>query len=543
MDTLAAGRECFAQHAWADCYEMLSTVDRESPLDPDDLERIGLAAYLIGRQSESVDALARAYQQLAGIGDVERAARCGFWIAFELFDAGEFARGGGWLARARRLLDDAGRDCVEQGYVLVPTAHQALEMEHDPTTAGALFDRAIQIGERFHDPTLMALARLGRAQVSMELGETRRATALLDEVMVAVTAGEVFPIVAGIAYCATIFVCQLTFDLRRAGEWTTALSLWCESQPDLVPYRGQCLVHRAELMQLHGAWPDAMDEAQRACDRLSEPPGQPAIGMALYVQGELHRLRGEFPAAENAYREANHWGHQPQPGLSLLRLGQGRIADATSGIKRSVEEAGGPFARARMLPAYVEILLAGGDLATARSGAEELAEIAAGVDAPYLRATSAHSLGAVLLAEGNGRAALDELRRAWAGWQQLDAPFEAGRVRVLIGQACRRLGDEDACEMELDAALWIFHQLGAVPELARVEALAGRVVTAAGCGLTARELEVLGLVATGRTNRAISTELVISEKTVARHVSNIFTKLGLSSRSEATAYAYEHDLL
>ncbi|HET6293544.1 MAG TPA: LuxR C-terminal-related transcriptional regulator [Kribbella sp.] len=543
MDALAAGRESFAQHAWADGYQLLSAADRESPLDAEDLERVGLSAYLIGRESESVEALARAYQQLAAAGEVERAARCGFWLAFQLFNAGELARGGGWLARAQRLLDDAGRDCVEQGYVLVPAAHQILETEGDPTTACGLFDRAIEIGERYEDPTLTALARLGRAQASIDLGDTRRAIALLDEVMVAVTAGEVSPAVAGVAYCATIFVCQLTFDLRRAGEWTSALSLWCESQPDLVPYRGQCLVHRAELMQLHGAWPDAMDEAQQAYERLSEPPGQPAVGMALYVQGELHRLRGEFAAAESAYRKANHWGHLPQPGLSLLRLAQGRLADATTGIKRSLDEARGPFVRARLLPAFVEILLAGADLAEARSAAEELAAIAADADAPYLRASCAHSLGAVLLAESNGKAALEDLRRAWIGWQQIDAPFEAGRARVLIGQACRELGDEDACEMELDAAQWIFRQLGAVPELARVEALAGRVTTGTACGLTARELQVLALVATGRTNRAISTELVISEKTVARHLSNIFTKLDLPSRAAATAYAYEHDLV
>jgi ATP/maltotriose-dependent transcriptional regulator MalT len=541
MDTLAAGREWFLQHAWADCYEALSAVDRESPLGPDDLERIGMAAYLIGRDSQSVDALGRAYQLLAETGEVERAARCGFWLAFELFNTGEFARGGGWLARAQRLLEEAGRDCVEQGYVLVPRAHQIIGTG-EPATAYALFEQAARIGERFRDPTLTALARLGKGQALMELGETRRASALFDEVMVAVTAGEVSPVVAGVAYCAMIIACQLTFDLRRAREWTTALSLWCESQPDLVAYRGQCLVHRAELMQLHGAWPDAMDEAQRACQRLSEPPGQPAIGMALYVQGELHRLRGDFAAAETAYREANHWGNRPQPGLSLLRLVQARVDAAATGIKRAVGETQGQLARARLLPAYVEIMLAAGDPAAARAGAEELAEIAAAVDALYLQAVSACAMGAVLLAEGNGMGALEELRRAWTQWQQLDAPYEAGRVRVLIGLAWRRLGDEDACEMELDAALWIFQQLGAVPELARVEALAGKVMTEAPCGLTAREVQVLRLVATGRTNRAISTELVISEKTVARHVSNIFTKVGLSSRSEATAYAYEHGL-
>lgn len=542
MDNLAAGRQWFAQHAWTDCCAALSAADRERSLEPEDLERLATAAHLIGREDESLDTWTRAYQALLARGDTQRAAKCAFWLAFQLSNAGEAARGGGWLARAQRLVDDIGRDCAERGYVLAATAHQLIATG-EATDAYELFGRAIAIGEGCEDPTLAALARLGRGQVCLELGDARQAIGYIDEAMVSVTAGEVDPVVAGIAYCAMILVCQETFDLRRAMEWTAALSHWCEAQPDLVPYRGQCLVHRAELMQLHGSWTEAMEEARHAQERLSEPPGQPAVGMALYLLGELHRLRGEFTAAENLYREANRYGRNPQPGLALLRLEQGRLDAATTGIKRALDEAQSPLARARLLPASIEILLASADLAAARAAAEEYAETATALDAPYLLAMSAHCGGAVLLAEGNGKAAISELRRAWSGWQQLNAPYDAARVRLLIASACRQLGDEDACEMEMDAARSVFRELGAQPDLAKLASWDTGAGTGEAGGLTAREVQVLGLIATGATNRAIATELVISEKTVARHVSNILTKLGLPSRSAATAYAYEHELI
>jgi DNA-binding CsgD family transcriptional regulator len=540
-DPLDQGRRSFAGQAWADAYAQLSAADRHHPLEPEDLERLATAAYLTGRNDDGADIGARAHHEFLRRGEVERAVRCAFWVGYSLLEQGEHARGGGWLARARRLLDDHQLDCVEQGYLLYPGALQAL-LGGDAATAGAGFDEVARIGDRFGDPDLVALSRLGLGATRLAEGATTVGVALLDEAMVAVEAGEVSPVVAGIVYCAVIESCQEIYDLRRAQQWTASLTRWCAAQPDLVPYHGQCLVHRSEIMALQGAWPDAMDEARRAAERLSAPPGHPAAGLAFYQQGELHRLRGELTRAEEAYRQASQWGRDPQPGLALLRLAQGQADTAGAAIRRVVEEASDGVSRSRLLPGQVEILLAAGDVPAAGAAAAELTRLADGLGAPFLTAVAAHAQGAVLLAEGDPRAALAVLRGAWLAWQDLEVPYQAARVRVLIGLACRELGDQDGAEMELDAARWVFRQLGAAPDLARVESLSQRAAAGSG-GLTARELQVLRLVAAGATNKAIAADLFISERTVDRHLSNIYAKLGVSSRAAATAHAYQHGLI
>jgi DNA-binding NarL/FixJ family response regulator len=542
---LELGRRAYERAAWGDAYAHLSAADRETPLDLDDLERLAVAAYLTGRAEESAGLWARAHLRCAQVGDPARAARCAFWLAFGLLNAGELARGGGWIDRAQRLLaGDQGeqQDCVEQGYLRYSVALRTL-FEGDDATARDAFVQAAGIGARFRDPQLVALARAGEGRCLIYLGQLAQGMALLDEAMVAITAREVSPTAVGDLYCTVIDGCQEVFDVRRAREWTAALSHWCDAQPELVLYRGQCLIHRAEIMLLRGAWGDALDEVRRAIERLAQPASQRAVGAAYYLLGELHRLHGEVTAAEEVYRQANQWGQQPQPGLALLRLAQGRVDAASAAIRRVLDEAEHAFARAPLLAPYVEIVLAAGDVGAGRAAAEELAGVASSWEAPLLQAQAAQARGAVLLAEGDARGAVAALRRAWAGWRELEAPYDAARARVLLGLACRALGDEDGAAMELDAARSVFERLGAGPDLARVEQLARTAPRPTPGGLTARELEVLALVAGGRTNRAIAAELVISERTVATHVSSILTKLGLPSRSAATAYAYRHHLV
>lgn len=541
-DALEQGREAFGRQAWGAAFAGLAAADRDTPLELGDLERLAISAHMLGRVNERTDALERAHHQAVAAGDLAAAVRCAFWLGFGLMQQGEMARGGGWLARAGRLLEEGGQDLVEGGYLLLPLALRSLD-EGDVAGAFETFDRIATIAGRFGDPDLTTLSRLGRGQCLVGMGQADRGVAFMDEAMVAVSAGEVSAMVVGIVYCAAIEAFQALFDLRRAQEWTAALTRWCESQPDLVPYRGRCLVYRTELMVFHGSWEEAVEEAGRARDWLAGPPPEPAVGEALYQQAELHRLRGAFKEAETAYREGATWGRRPEPGMALLRLAQGRLDAAGAAIRRALDENRDPVARPRLLGPQVEIALAQGDIPAARAAAEELSVIAETAGAPLLEAMAARADGAIRLADGDAKGALSALRRAWDAWNAVDAPYEGARVRVLIALACRQVGDEDAAGMELDAARSAFAALGAGPDLAALDRLAPRAGPASAGGLSARELEILHGLAAGKSNRTIADELVISERTVDRHVSNIFAKLDVSSRAGATAYAYEHGLV
>ncbi len=539
---LEQARGSFRRRAWGDAFVGLSSADREAPLDAEDLERLSIAAYMVGRDDDSSDAWTRAHQEWLRGGDGERAAGCAFWQALGLLFRGDLAPAMGWTARGRRILEKSPPECAESAWLLMLTALPVM-FQGDAATAYPIFVEAGEIGERFGDSDTTTFARLGRGTALILQDRVTEGMALLDEVMVAVTADEVSPMIAGIAYCQVIDLCQRVFDTRRAREWTEALTRWCDSQPDLVPFRGNCLVHRCEIFQLQGAWGDALDEARRACELLSGPPTWDTLGSAYYQLAEIQRLRGDFMQAEESYRNASVAGREPEPGMSLLRLAQGRVQVALAGIRRVLEEEQGLIDRSKVLPAYVEIALEANDVGAARMTADELAQTAADLDSSYLHALAGHASGAVLLAEGDPRAALIELRKAHSSWRNLDAPHQGARVRVLIGVACRDLGDEGNAKLEFEAARGVFEELGAAVDLEHVAGLLGMPPSAAASGLSAREREVLTLVAAGKTNRGIAADLFISEKTVARHLSNIFNKLALSSRAEATAYAYQHGLV
>jgi DNA-binding CsgD family transcriptional regulator len=540
--SLARGRELFEGQRWEDVHILLSEVDRDQPLEPEELVQLATSAQMIGRDAEAASAWSRAHTEFLKRGEIMRAVRCVYWLVIPMLFRGEMAQAGGWLARAQRLLQDAPPDNAEHGYLLFAAALRSVR-EGDVAGAHVSFVEATRIGERVGDADLVAQARMGEGRTLIRLNETARGAALLDEVMAAVTASAVSPLISGGIYCSVLEACQEMFDLRRAREWTDAMTMWCARQPDSLGFRGQCLIHRAELMQLNGEWSGASDEAKRARDRLMQPPPHGAVGAAHYQIAELDRVRGDFAAAEEEYRNASRAGFDPQPGLALLRLAQGQTASAMAIIARAMDESRDVQRRSRLMPAFVEIAVEAAEVASARAVAEEIAALAALHGTPLLRASAAQAMGAVHLGEGNARGALAPLREAFALWRDLEAPYEAARARVLIARACRALDDADTASLELESARQLFAELGAAHDVAVIAALERAVATtSAKDELTSREREVLRLVATGKTNRAIAATLGISDKTVARHVSNIFTKLGLASRTAATAYAYEHGL-
>jgi DNA-binding CsgD family transcriptional regulator len=540
---LKRARELFARNAWAESYRLLHAADGHTPLEPEDLERVATAAYLLGRDDESEAFRARAHQAFANRGAHEGAARSAAWLGFGLLQRGAVAPASGWFARAARILDEAHLDSVVRGYLLIPAAIQSI-VQGDAAGGHAAFSRAGDIASRFDDRDLAAVARHGRGRALIQLGRIAEGVALLDEAMVAVIAGDVAPVLAGDIYCSVLEACQETFDLRRAYEWTTSLAQWCASQPDLVRYRGECLLYRAEVMQLRGNWDRAEQDARDACGLLTSGGGRPMAGAAFYRVGEIHRLRGEFAKAEAAYATANQRRRKPYPGLALLRLAQGEIDAAAGSIRGAIVETRAPAARARILVAGVEILLAAKDLETARAATGELTDLARRIDASLLHAASAHATGALLLAEGDTAGASTSLRQASELWRDLQMPYEEAQTSVLIAAVCEQRGDADGYRLELDTARRLFKQLAAAPSLARIADQPQRALAPQTIGsLSDREAEVLRLLAAGKTNRAIADELFISEKTVARHVSNIFDKLGVSNRSGATAWAFQHDLI
>jgi DNA-binding CsgD family transcriptional regulator len=537
-DHLRRGRACYERRTWRDAYEAFLCADSVRPLEAVDLERLATSAYLVGRDGEFLELLERLHRECVARDDLARAGRCAFWLALSLLLRGEPAHANAWIVRGQRLVER--HDCVERGYLLLPVVEQHLRdgrlaAAHDGAASAAA------IGERFHDSDLTAAARHAQGRALIEQGDVTRGLGRLDETMLSVVAGELSPIMTGLMYCSVIDACRQVYALGRAREWTLAFSRVCEQQPDMVTFTGTCLVHRAEILQFHGAWTAAMTEAEGACER-AERAHRRHPAAARYQQAEIHRLRGEFAQAEEGYRATSRLGFEPQPGLALLRMMQGRRDAACAAIQRLVSATVDRMQRARLLPAHIEIMLAAGCLDEARRTCAELEALAEAFDSDVLRATTRQSEGAIALAAGQAQAAIGPLREACDAWVRLEAPYESARVRVLLARACRALGDEETAALELETARATFERLGAAPELARLDGDDPAGALNRKHPLTVREREVLRLIASGHTNKAIAAALGLSERTIDRHVSNILGKLDVPSRTAATAYGYDHHL-
>jgi ATP/maltotriose-dependent transcriptional regulator MalT len=540
-DPLARGREAYDRHDFTAAFEAFLAADREEPLAGPDLDRLATSAGVLGKDADFLRFLERAHHAHLDAGDPAAAARSAFFIGFRLLSAGERGPGTGWMSRAQRVLEKERADCAERGYLRLAEA-RALS-ERDAEAAIVASEEAIRIGERFGDSDLVALGRNLQGHIRLAQERFEEGLSLLDEAMVAVSSGEVSPLITAVIYCSVIRGCQNVYALDRAREWTHALEAWCEARPGAVTFSGHCLIYRSEILQLDGDWQRAIEEARRASEHLSDGFHERDAALAFYQQAELYRLLGRFAEAEEAYESASRSGWEPQPGLALLRAAQGHLDAAASSMRRVLDSTTDRIRRTRLLPAHVEIMLAAGDLEAARRASAELDALATKLDTEVVEAIAAHARGAVALAEGDARAALPSLRRSFEIWRRLGAPYLAARVRVLAGKACRAVGDEEGCRLETDAARETFRGLGAAPDLASLEASPGLALPARPHGLTPRELEVLRLVASGKTNKAIAAELFLSEKTIDRHLSNIFDKLDVSSRAAATAFAYEHRLV
>ena len=538
VEELLRAREAFDRRDWVAAYEGLSAAGSDALLAADFAE-LATAAFLVGRHNDCIQALQRAHQAHLDAGDQKAAVRSAFWLTMTLMDRGEYAVANGWISRADRLLETFEQDTVEHGYILFFRMLGHI-LGGDPVTG---LDEAVSLtsyGRRFGDGDLLAAGLMAQGRCLLYLGRVPEGVRLLDEAMVGVTTGEVSPIFAGHTYCSLIEACQEISDFDRVAQWTTALTTWCGAQVGLVPFTGQCALHRGQVMRVRGAFEQAIAELDGAVARYVVAGTPAAAGPAFAEKGELLRIRGEYDAAEEAFEQAVGLGHDPQPAHALLSLARGRTDAACAAVRRVLGEPRDPIHRSQLLPGAIDVLIAGNDLAAARPLVAELKAVGEAFDSSSLRAMAGYAVGALALAEDRPEDALKAQRAALQRWRELGWPYEAARTQVLVGRALRELGDGESAAAELAAAARVLAALGATPAAQEVDRLLAPGPLPG--GLTAREAEVLRLVASGRSNPEIAATLFLSEKTVARHLSNIFTKLDVPSRTAAAAYAFDHGL-
>ncbi|WP_308298868.1 LuxR C-terminal-related transcriptional regulator [Streptomyces sp. GESEQ-35] len=540
--TVQQARDAVAREAWAEAYRLLSGASAR--LTPDDFAAYADAAWWTGRIEESITARMKAYAGYVAAGAERRAGYCAWMLFYEHQLAGRTAVAAGWLRRARRHLK-AEPECVEQCYLAW--------MEAEEAAARGAFDEALAVARRMAEiarrcgsPDLHAMSVQTQAGVLLDQGRVAEGLDLLDDAMCSVMAGELSSFFTGWIYCLGLQRCMASVDLARAAEWTDAAMKWCAAMPAENNFRGLCRVHRVEVLELRGRWPQALDQAVRTCAELL-PNERRTAGEAFYVAGDIQRRRGDLAAAETAYERAHELGRDPQPGLALLRLAQGRAEASATALRLALAGDGQDrLGRCRLLAAQVEISLALGRSDEARTTAAELDALARDWQrrreshTTLLHAVAASAGGAVAYADHDLDRALPLLHRALSLWLALDVPYEEAQVRMTLAAADRTAGDDEGARMELRAARATFERLGAVPDARRAAALLGSAGEQR--RLTEREVQVLRLVAAGATNRAVAAELTISEHTVARHLNNIFAKLDVNSRAAATAYAYQRGL-
>lgn len=532
-DAVTRGRDAATRHQWSEALEVLGSVSDDA-LSPDDLAILATAAYLVGDVGVAIDALERAYSRSLDSEDRGGAVTFGFWAVFILMNRGSVAQAGGWIARVTALLDEMAADAPQHAYLLALEGFRAVALEHEYERGHSIADRLVDLARASGDRSLLALGLNIDGRALVRSARIEEGMARLDEAMVEILSGTVSPIVSGTVYCSMIEACEEIAERRRAQEWTEALTSWCERQQGMLTFQGQCRTHRATILRHHGRWAEAAAEAELARQRFEGAADEPATGRAWYERAEIHRLSGELDAALAAYETAASWGHDPHPGLARLRFAQGDAEAAVSGLRRRLVETELPIQRVRLLPALVDVLVGAGDVEGAGEATAELEQLAERYGTAVLDARAGFARGSIEMAGGNAAAALPPLRAACERWRTLGDPYEEARTHELIAEACRAVGDRDAAEFEHAAARRL---------LADLRGDTNEQEGGDDHGLSPREREVLGLVATGMTNAQIADELFLATKTIDRHVGNILTKLGVPTRTAATAYAYEHGLI